>query len=230
MLTEVYGVKPGEHIPGPTLHRYLTDFAKKFGVYSRIQFSTKVESLQSSTGGGWIISTSPKSQRGEQRIETRKVIIATGLTSQPNFPSYLGSETFDAPYFHAKDFCRNGETVKTAKNAVVVGGAKSAYDVAYAYSENGVNVDLVVRPNGNGPVWISYPWVMGGKKRLEQLLAVRWMTWFSPCPFGGVDGWQWVRNFLHGTAAGRLLVRKFWGGLESKRRALLTSKELISHC
>ena len=54
---------------------------------------------------------------------------------------------------------------------------------------------------------------MGGKKQLEKLLSVRWMTWFSPCPFGGVDGWQWVRNFLHGSAIGRFIVDKFWGGL-----------------
>lgn len=60
---------------------------------------------------------------------------------------------------------------------------------------------------------ISYPWVLGGKKRLEKLLSVRFLTWFSPCPFGGVDGWQYVRNMLHGTAIGRFLVDKFWASL-----------------
>ena len=54
---------------------------------------------------------------------------------------------------------------------------------------------------------------MGGKARLEKLLTVRWMTWFSPCPFGGLDGGQSVRNFLHGTSIGRFIVDKFWGGL-----------------
>lgn len=61
-----------------------------------------------------------------------------------------------------------------------------------------------------------YPRVMGGKKRMEQLLTVRWMTWFSPCPFGGVDGWQWMRDLLHGTVVGRFFVDKFWAGLEGK--------------
>jgi hypothetical protein len=50
---------------------------------------------------------------------------------------------------------------------------------------------------------------MGGK-RLEKLLHVRWMTFFSPCPWGGEDGWQWPRKFLHGTAIGRFIVDKFW--------------------
>ena len=208
MSSEVYGVQPGEHIPGKVLHRYLTDFAKKFGIFTRTKFNTKVDSLEPSKDGGWLLKT-----EDSQTFETKKVIIATGLTSQPNIPSYPGLETFGVPFFHAKDFCRNGDTVKTAQNAVVIGGGKSAMDVAYAYAESGCHVDMVIRPNGNGPVWISYPWVMGGKKRLEQLLSVRWMTWFSPCPFGGTDGWQWVRSFLHGTAIGRFIVDQFWGGL-----------------
>lgn len=32
-------------------------------------------------------------------------------------------------------------------------------DAAYAYAAEGVHVDMVIRQNGNGPVWISYPWV-----------------------------------------------------------------------
>lgn len=162
-------------------------------------------------GNGWKIQA--LSEQGPDTLECRKIIIATGLTSQPNFPQYPGAETFDAPYFHAKEFCRNGETVKTAKEVVIVGGAKSAYDVAYAYAVEGVKVHLVIRENGNGPVWISYPSVLGGKKRLEKLLSVRFLTWFSPCPFGGVDGWAWVRNWLHGTAVGRFVVDKFWASL-----------------
>lgn len=110
MAPEVYGVQPGKHIPGQVLHRYLTDFAKKFGVYGRTKFNTKVESLEPSADGGWVISTT--SGGLDEKLQTKKVVVATGLTSQPNFPAYLGAETFDAPYFHAKDFCRNGESVE----------------------------------------------------------------------------------------------------------------------
>ena len=100
MTTEVYGVQPGEHIPGQVLHRYLTDFAKKFGIYSRMQFKTKVESLEPTSDGGWLLSTT--SDGHDDKFETRKVIVATGLTSEPNFPAYPGAETFESPYFHAK--------------------------------------------------------------------------------------------------------------------------------
>lgn len=86
-------------------------------------------------------------------------------------------------------------------------------DVALAYADAGVKVDMVNWKRGNCPVWISYPWVMGGKKRLEKLLTVRWMTWFSPCRWGGEDGWRWPRKFLHDTAIGRWIVNQFWSGL-----------------
>lgn len=212
MIPENYGITHDDHIPGRVLHKYLTDFAKKFGVFSRTRFLTRVNSLEPTSDGGWQLET--ECGEKQQKMYSAKVIIATGLTSQPNFPIYPGAEMFNAPYFHAKDFCRQGETIKTSRKAVVVGGAKSAFDVAYAYAEQGVEVDLVIRPSGNGPVWISYPYVMGGK-RLEQLLHIRWMQWFSPCPWGGEGGalGTRIRNFLHGTAIGRFLVDKFWGGL-----------------
>ena len=182
MSPEVYGVQSGQHIPGTVLHRYLTDFAKKFGVYSRTEFSTKVECLEPVQGEGWLVTTN--SEKGEEKIKAKKVIIATGLTSQPNLPQYEGAETFGAPIFHAKDFCKNGETVKAAENVVIVGGGKSGMDIANSYAAAGSHVDMVIRRDGSGPVWISYPWVLGGKKRLEKLLSVRMLTWFSPCPFG----------------------------------------------
>lgn len=210
MIPENYGITHDDHIPGTVLNKYLTDFAKKFGVYTRTRFNTKVESLEPTSDGGWKLETVANEK--PKTIHTKKVIVATGLTSQPNFPSYPGAETFNAPYFHAKEFCRQGDTINTAKRAVVVGGAKSAMDVAYAYADKGVEVDMVIRPNGNGPIWISYPYVMGGK-RLEKLLHVRWMTWFSPCPWGTEDGWQWPRWILHSTAIGRFLANQFWGAL-----------------
>jgi cation diffusion facilitator CzcD-associated flavoprotein CzcO len=206
-----YGVKENNHIPGAVLHRYLTDFAKKFGVFERTRFHTRVVELSESGQKGWALKVI--TSNNESTLTTEKIILATGLTSTPNIPQYPGLEHFTNPVFHAKDFCKNGDTVHTAKRVTVVGGAKSAYDVSWAYANSGAEVDLVIRPTGNGPVWLCPPWVMGGAKKLEKLLHTRWMTWFSPCPWGGEDGFSWVRGFLHGTAVGRFIVRQFWGGL-----------------
>jgi cation diffusion facilitator CzcD-associated flavoprotein CzcO len=208
MSEDIYGVRPNSHIPGAILHRYLTDFAKHFNLFGRIQFNTSVEMVECLREDGWRLSvTSPE---GSRFIETKKLILATGLTSTPNMPSYKNSESFGGPIFHAKDFCKEASTLKNIKNAVVVGGAKSAFDVAYALVQDGAKVDLIIRPNGHGPVWIAPPFVTPFRKRMDQLLNVRWMSWFSPCPWGGEDGYAGIRQILHGTAMGRFLVDFFW--------------------
>lgn len=209
MDEETYGVKPNTHIPGTVLHRYLTDFSKHYGFHDHIRFKTSVDLVERKTDSdGWALTvTSPE---GSRKIQASKLILATGLTSTPNMPSYKNAETFGAPIIHAKEFCKQAPTLTSVKKAIVVGGAKSAFDVAYALVHSGAQVDLIVRPTGNGPVWISPPFVTPFKKRLDQLLNVRWMTWFSPCPWGDSDGFSGIRNFLHGTAIGRFVVNTFW--------------------
>ncbi|KAK9417320.1 putative FAD/NAD(P)-binding domain-containing protein [Seiridium unicorne] len=213
MTEKVYGVKPNNHIPGTVLNRYLTDYARHFGFLNRVKFHHQVDGVESTKSGPWILTvTTPD---GQKRIETAKLVLATGLTSTPNMPKYKGADSFKAPLYHAKEFCDRADTLKGIKNAVVVGGAKSAFDVAHACVEAGSTVDLVIRPDGHGPVWIAPPFVTPLKRRLDKLLFVRWMTWFSPCPWGAEDGYAGPRNFLHGTAIGRFLVKSFWNTLGS---------------
>ncbi|KAK7227794.1 hypothetical protein V2G26_015797 [Clonostachys chloroleuca] len=224
MMEDKYCVKPNNHIPGATLHRYLTDFAKHYGFFEQIQFNTAVNLVDRNGNGGWRLSVS--SPDGNQTYETKKLILATGLTSTPNFPKYKGANDFEGPFFHAKDFCKEAPRLQNIKNAIVVGGAKSAYDVAYALVQDGAEVDLIIRPNGNGPVWISPPFVTPFKKRMDQLLNVRWMTWFSPCPWGEEDGYPRIRRFLHGTAIGRFVVNTFWKVLSND---VVTANKYDSH-
>lgn len=220
MSEKTYGVKEGSHIPGAVLHRYLTDFAERFGILERTQFHTKVDDVEALRASGpsgpitaWRLTvTGPGGSR--RALATARLILATGLTSTPNLPRYAGAETFGRPLFHAKDFCRRAGELEGARRAVVVGGAKSAYDVAYALATGGASVDLVVRPNGHGPVWISPAFVTPLRRRLDTLLNVRCLTWFSPCPWGAEDGFGGVRGFLHGTAIGRRLVDAFWRVLQ----------------
>lgn len=213
MSEEKYGVKPFKHIPAAVLHQYLTDYAKHFGIFEKTQFHTRVEVVEPGPDGGWKMSV--VAPEGERTLTAAKLILATGLTSTPNMPKYQGEEDFGAPLFHAKEFCAKAGTLNDIKNAVVVGGAKSAFDVAYAMVEDGATVDLVIREDGHGPVWIAPSFVTPFKKRLDQLLVIRWMTWFSPCPWGPEDGYPGIRGFLHGTAIGRAVVNFFWKMLTS---------------
>ena len=201
-----YGVKPGEHIPGLIIHRYLTDYARRFGVLQRLKFNTKVVSAQPIEDAGWLLKTSSESRT----FRTKKLIVATGLTSEPYVPQLPGMQDFQGPLFHVRDFAKNSDTIEKAKNVVVIGGAKSAWDVAYAYATAGVQVDMVIRESGHGPVWMAPPYVTPLKKWLEKLLHTRILTWLSPCIWGAEDGFAAVRNFLHLSLLGRGIVSAFW--------------------
>lgn len=216
MEEKVYGVSEGQHIPAAILHRYLTDFAKKFGVFERTLFETKVNSVEATANDEWILDVTSKSTTS-QTIRTRRLIVATGLTSQPNMPSYPGEETFKPPFFHAKEFCNRADTVGTCKRATVVGAGKSAFDVAYAFATDGkAQVDLIIRPTGQGPVWICPPYVTPLKRKMEELLSTRALTFMSPCPWQSEDGFSMAHSFLHRTGFGRFIVNNFWNQISSE--------------
>ncbi len=213
MSEEVYGVKPDTHIPAATMHRYLTDYAHHFGVFDRVQFNTTVNTVEPGPDDGWTLTID--SGFGPSTLHTKRLVLAAGLTSLPNMPSYTGQESFNGPVFHARDFHRMADTLTTCKRVVVVGGAKSAFDVSYAYVQAGVQVDLVIRPDGNGPVWLAPPFVTPFKRKMEELLHTRCLTWFSPSPWQDEDGYSAVRSFLHGTKLGKLIVNNFWSVLSA---------------
>jgi cation diffusion facilitator CzcD-associated flavoprotein CzcO len=211
MDTKSFGVEPGEHIPGAVVHRYLTAYAQRFGVYERTRLNTRVETAEEDEDrSGWTLSMTDTKTGASSSLRTKKLVVATGLTSQPNMPTLPGQDTFESPLFHIKDFAAHASTLQTARHVVVLGGAKSAWDAAYAYAEAGVTVDMVIRPSGRGPVWMAPAYVTPLKKWLEKLVHTRFLQWLSPCIWGAEDGYGGIRGFLHSTWAGRKLVDAFW--------------------
>jgi hypothetical protein len=208
---EIYGVEEGRPLPADIVHRYLTDYAKEFGVYERILFDSNVESAEYKDGGGWLITVCRRTGGQKSQIFASKLIVATGLTSDPFLPIIKGSESFEAPLFHCKDFKDHASTVDTAKNVCVLGGTKSAWDVVYAYASKGVHVDWIIRESGHGPTWMAPPYVTPLKKWLEKLTQTRFLTWLSPCIWGDPGRFSYIRSLLHGTWIGRKFVDTFWG-------------------
>jgi cation diffusion facilitator CzcD-associated flavoprotein CzcO len=149
MDPKIFDVQPGEHIPGHVMHEYLTAYAEHFNLIRRTRFDTKVESAEYKMGGGWLIKTKspPKDDHASRHddVSAKRLIVATGMTSEAFLPSFEGSKTFDAPLFHTKDFLNYESTLETAKNVVVFGGTKSAWDAVYAYAMKGVKVHWVIR-------------------------------------------------------------------------------------
>ncbi|KAG9232738.1 hypothetical protein BJ875DRAFT_485775 [Amylocarpus encephaloides] len=223
MDEKTWGVKPGQHIPGQTLHNYLTAYAKKFNVLPRVRFNCKVESVERGEKGGWILKTSANAAAS---MVTKKLVVATGVTSQAFLPTFEGQESFGEPLFHSKDFLAHADTIKTKKRVTILGGTKSAWDAVYAYAIEGVEIDWVIRESGHGPCWMAPPYVTPLKKWLEKLAHVRFLTWMSPCIWGEADGYGGIRSWLHGTAVGRFLVDRFWAILGGD---LVTLNKYDSH-
>ena len=215
-----YGIQTGEHIPGPVLHQYLTEYTKEYGIYDRIRLNIKIDTVEPAEKGGWLLKTTHTSTSESAEVKTKRLIVATGLTSEPYVPHIPGVETFQGQSFHSKDFAQHEDTLTKTEKVVIIGGAKSAWDVAYAYATAGAQVDMVIRSSGHGPEWMIPPFVTPLKKQLEKLVHTRFLTWLSPCIWGHEDGYGGIRQWLHNTIVGRFFVRTFWKILAADVMAL----------
>ncbi|KAL4795198.1 hypothetical protein BDV19DRAFT_399040 [Aspergillus venezuelensis] len=250
-------VMPGEHMSGRAVHKYLKAYADHFGVHERVRFNCTVESVEyrdaEEVGAGegegkvWIVQCTtaaagaggrgPAHADAERegcvsRWTTRKLILATGLTSQPRIPMFDGQGSFGAPLFHVKEFAHyqnilfankpaaggggdQGENTggdSTASAPItVLGGSKSAWDAVYTCASQGHEVNWIIRASGAGPSWMTPAAVFSPLNiLLESLPLVRALGVFSPCIWASSP----IRRFLHGTWLGQMIVRLFWASLE----------------
>ncbi|KAI1084714.1 FAD/NAD(P)-binding domain-containing protein [Whalleya microplaca] len=213
MSSDKFNVKADQHIPGEIIHEYLNAYARAFGIsdFIRLESTVLTATHQDDTAeGGWVLTVKSLKQK-ETQILARRLIVATGLLSEPFMPRFKGQDKFGGNIFHGQDFRQNSDTLQTAKVVTVFGAGKSGWDAVYAYATAGVKVNWIIRSTGHGPCWMAPPYVTPFKRWIEELSNTRFLTWFSPCIWGDADGYQGIRNFYHGTAIGRFLVDRFWG-------------------
>ena len=212
MDSATFGVKEGEPIPGPVVHNYLKAYAKKFDIYRRILFNSRVDTVMKQDHGGWRIGFGERVQdeNRDKTISSEKLVIATGLTTEPYVPTFAGQEDFGAPIVHPRYLAEHEVLIHDSKEVIIIGGSKSGWDSAYAFAAAGVRVNWIIRESGHGPTWMAPPYVTPLRKRLEKLVSVRFLSWFSPCIWGDYDGFGWVRRLLHNTVLGRFVVDTFW--------------------
>lgn len=146
MSPELFGIRSGEHIPGMVINAYLKAYADRFGIRNLIRLNTKVTVAehQSPPKGGWFLTVSGSSEE-ESRVFARRLIISTGLTSEPFVPYFEGQETYGGKVFHGKHFLQNQDTIKAGTSVTVLGGSKLAWDAVYMYATAGVKVNWVIR-------------------------------------------------------------------------------------
>lgn len=211
-----YALKPGQHISGPVVHRYLNDCAHHFELSHLIRLQTRVDAAALRRGGDWLVDYCATADAGRQRgqLVASRLVLATGLISAPRIPSFPGQHAFRGAIFHARHLGERAGHLTSARSVVVLGGNKSAWDACYMACEAGAQVHMVMRPSGGGPSWVwqrirLWPLV---DTSLPRLSLTRAATWFDPSPFGSVDAW--ARWLIHRTRLGRRLCSAFWALLD----------------
>lgn len=194
-------------IPGSCVHRYLTEYATKFGLISRLRLESGVQTVTRSENGTlWNVQL----ENNKGNLTSEKIIVATGLTSQPFIPE-TSNQGFQGEILHTKELGRP-ETVQrivywAIKRVVVYGGSKSAFDAVYMLVRAGKYVEWIVR-NGNGPSIMSPTIVLGSPT--FRLSNSRLLGMFSPNVF---DMSSMSHRFLHGvgsTQVARRVVTGLW--------------------
>jgi cation diffusion facilitator CzcD-associated flavoprotein CzcO len=145
---ETFGVKPGSHVPGIVLHRYLTAYAERFGIFDKIRFEAFAKSAELKEDGTWVILYEKRAgEEGVRKVEAlaRKLVMATGTTSEPNMPEIRGAADFVGHIFHFKEFQNRKKEMEAAHNIAVLGGSKSAADAIYLNASKGKHVDWIIR-------------------------------------------------------------------------------------
>ncbi|KAI3394500.1 hypothetical protein diail_2634 [Diaporthe ilicicola] len=227
LVPEEFGIERGQHVPGHIIHEYLSHYADKFGIASKIRLEHKVISAEHQDQGGWTVTA--KAWGHIIKLTAAKLVVSTGLSSEEFLPKIDGEDSFASPIFHVKHFPDYADTPDTAKSVTILGGGKSAWDAVYAYASKGVQVNWVIRgvfksevarafyksnirppESGHGPIWQAPPHVTPFKMWLEKLVNIRLLTWFSPCIWGFADGYTGIRRFWHETGIGRAITRVFW--------------------
>lgn len=210
--------KPLSGIPRDDLYychfpaRYYTNYLEEYideHVYafktlrSRIRFCTRVERV-TKEDGLWRVFAEDGTV-----FQAPKLADAVGLTSEPKIPDISGKETFPGVQLHHKNFGQSSILEQPEVQGIaVIGGAKSAADVAYAAAKAGKTVHWIIRKSGTGPAWFVPVQGLGGMGSCSShCLWIRLMTPLLASIFAkpGV-----ASRFLYRSTLGQVIFWRFW--------------------
>lgn len=217
MHEDTFGVKRGEHIPAEKMLDYVRAFIDWSGIGPFLKLRTRVEVIEKDSDGWSLSCVSEKETGGTTalQIRTPKLIIAVGNHNKPFTPQYPTSPSFKPIVMHSRDFPRHYQNViKPNTHTLIIGSSKSAWDVAYACATEPSSTStatVLIRPSGNGPMWMTTSHVTPLTLWLEKLVFTRFFGFMSPCPWAQTSGIEgWLRSFFQGTWLGRKITGAFW--------------------
>jgi dimethylaniline monooxygenase (N-oxide forming) len=194
---------------GPQIHAYLADYARSHGLDRLMRFNTSVVAMARRADGkpGWTLEV--KTPDGSTKEDFDFVAICTGQFSEPERLSLPGEEAFRAQggqILHSSRY--NDAALAKGRKVVVLGGSKSATDIAVnAVTSGASDVTIVYRE----PVW-RIPYFIGGLVNFKRILYIRAQEqMFASWGIGP------LARLAHAIA--RPFVWANWRGLESLLKA-----------
>jgi putative flavoprotein involved in K+ transport len=104
--------------------------------------STTVKSASyDEAAGEWIVVV--ERDGADLTLRPKQLVLATGMSAQPNLPSIPGMEDFKGDHHHSSQ--HPGPDAYKGKKAVVIGSNNSAHDICAALWEAGADVTMVQR-------------------------------------------------------------------------------------
>ncbi len=194
---------------GPQVHAYLADYARSHGIDRLMRFNTTVAAMDRRADGkpGWSLEL--VTPNGTRREEFGFVAICTGQFNEPQTLSLPGEDAFKTQggrILHSSGY--NDATLAKGRQVVVLGGSKSATDIAVNAANSGAaEVTIVYRE----PVW-RVPYFIGGLVNFKRILYIRAQEEMF-------QGWgiSPLSRLAHTIA--RPVVWANWRGLESLLKA-----------
>ncbi|MEL6521311.1 MAG: NAD(P)/FAD-dependent oxidoreductase [Pseudomonadota bacterium] len=152
---------------GPQVHAYLQSYATKHNLARLFRLNTNVKTMDRRESGGWTLTLQEAGREWTQHVDF--VAISTGQFSDKNLISHPGQDEFKAAggeVMHSSEY--TDPAMIKDKNVVVLGGSKSATDIAVNAAQNGAkSVHWVYLE----PVW-RVPYFIGGIN-FKRLLYMR---------------------------------------------------------
>ncbi|MBR1139952.1 MULTISPECIES: flavin-containing monooxygenase [Bradyrhizobium] len=155
---------------GPQVYAYLADYARSHDLTRLTRLNTTVRSMQRRADGkpGWTLDL--ETGDGARREDFDFVAVCTGQFNEPQTLSLPGEDQFKAAggaIMHSSKY--NDATLAKGRNIVVLGGSKSATDIAVNAVRSGArSVTIVFRE----PVW-RIPYFIGGLINFKRILYIR---------------------------------------------------------
>jgi len=139
-----YPDSAADHPTHEEVRTHLNSYADAFALHECIELGVEVVSIEQE-GDGFVLAL--RNAHADERRHFDKVVVCNGIFHRPAIPRFPGRERFAGVIQHSSEV--DESTFAAGEALVVVGGGKSAYDIAEEAGRRGIDVTLAVR----SPQW-----------------------------------------------------------------------------